>query len=269
MKMEEHTAHFSIDAEWFTNLVRSLWADEDNPEKALSVIDAAFPEMSEADKMCILTGSKKLINAPNDSMDLVDDDSKQTECGNELSCRRVISKLRKDQGLLKDAIQLLADNTENRASPYGLIHVPTNRLQEYDAGNLGMEDFLWQCSDYQKSWVNREEEDGDRPRRSLAEPEEVPAPVPLKRYSVITQSTGWLSPDGNFYPCHWMQHQYIMHDLGMDPIEAEKMGWVKLDDHYGPLWTIDPNQKQIDLMFDWYRDHGKEIPWNLKDLLDK
>lgn len=94
----------------------------------------------------------------------------------------------------------------------------------------------------------------------------------LRRHIVVTSNDGWLSPDGFFYPCQWMQHsRTIAAASGMNAVTAEELGWIKLDSMYGLISSgdRDPTQTQINMLYDWYMSNGTELPWQLKEWMEK
>ena len=87
---------------------------------------------------------------------------------------------------------------------------------------------------------------------------------------------GWLSPDGKFYPCQWMEHIWVarvlLYDMfgeeGRDKDEGklEDMGWIKISQGN----AFEPPRRrattrQRNLVFDYFAEQGKPIPFWWED----
>lgn len=84
-------------------------------------------------------------------------------------------------------------------------------------------------------------------------------------------TTGWISPEGDFYPCNAYAHTEKAREiceslsLDVDPLwgdvrlSIENLGWLHVGLVYGILTvTHDPNEKQAGLLFSWM-DQGVEV----------
>jgi len=93
-----------------------------------------------------------------------------------------------------------------------------------------------------------------------------------------SQSSGWLSPDGKFYPCDYYQHDSFARSLAaiyyisLEGTKAlELCGWIRIydDGNVGHL-EINPTQKQIDTVQDILsgpKNPDERYYENLKDSL--
>ena len=131
---------FTITGDFLTNISRSLWADEQEPEKALDILRTAFPDMQESDVLCVVTGFKKLVGDSNEGILLVPDDAKVSSNGNSLTLNHMFEELRNSAAREKDYLELLTGTTVFRPSPVGLIEIPRRREKEYATGKLGWKD---------------------------------------------------------------------------------------------------------------------------------
>jgi hypothetical protein len=256
--MNSSTApHFSIDGDYLTNLVRSMWADDQNPEKALAVLESGFPEMPYSQRLSIVCGSKRLVG-DEQGIELVDDDATHTEAGTLLSLASVLRSLRQAAEEGADALQLLSDTTIKVPSKRALVAIPLRRLRDYKAGKIDLEDMLYRQV---SAWPP--EVPTPRPAAPILEKEveeDLPPAIPEAK---ITGDSGWLSPEGKFYPCRFMQHTALARALGHeDEQPLTRWGWVRLSMGHPPLPGDRPaTQKQLDLLF----DHLGKLPFWAED----
>ena len=97
-------------------------------------------------------------------------------------------------------------------------------------------------------------------------------------YIMADSEYGWLSPEGKFYPCEYMEHDRVAYYLIKKPVsELEAEGWVRVDDpgdgsgeHQGTYRSTfrcgggekDPNEVQSA----WLKARGHNLdPYGLKD----
>jgi len=87
-------------------------------------------------------------------------------------------------------------------------------------------------------------------------------PTDLKPDEKLISPTGYLLPDGKLYPCPHYGHIALAEALGKTQHEAEKAGWIKLQQGWfmPPFESIEPTQAQLDTMFEWSRKQGVPIP---------
>ena len=270
-----YTVHFRIEGEWLTDLVRSLWADEGEPEKAINILQAAFPTMEQGDMVAILTGSKQLTGMSDDEngLDLVPDTTTESKYGNSLGLKQRFSVL---QAALKEKTEEAADMTQFAVhdtvgvpSAKGLVVVPRRRTRM--GGLTGSQVYLdpdvdletiphYECRAIlgmpygtKDGSLDETEKKGLRGLWEAKE-EEKPGPPPEPFYT-ITTDTGWLSPDGKFYPCAYQGHVSLAYELGFDVHRLETFGWLKFQ-RSDIFWNFldgkfKPTQQQIDLVWDW------------------
>ena len=91
---------------------------------------------------------------------------------------------------------------------------------------------------------------------------------------------GWITPDGDFYGCHYQDHKDLAKDIfeqkySLDSNkldveqEAENQGWLKfgwtylIGDYYFPSKKV--TQAQKDTLFDWCKIHNKKYPKVIMD----
>lgn len=103
------------------------------------------------------------------------------------------------------------------------------------------------------------------------------APPPPEVCDTITSDTGWLSPEGKFYPTKYAQHRYLAEYLagvGGEKI-LEDLGWVRMNtfgpgeqNFFGFVGDVKarPTDIQKKLVRDFCKTHGYEHPfWMRKD----
>lgn len=91
------------------------------------------------------------------------------------------------------------------------------------------------------------------------------------------QSAGWISPQGDFYPCEYYQHDSvgkhlaIIHYKSFDALsELEKNGWIRVFDT--GIMDIDykngVTQKQLDTIFDLYKASDGDYKRHMRNVLN-
>jgi hypothetical protein len=257
--MSVETVTFVVDGPWLTNLVRSLWAAEGEPVKALEVLRSAFPTMSESQRIAICTGTKKLEGTSRDpkGIGFVDDNATEVH-GCKLSLAALIERLDQTDEMdrWKDALQMAIGDVERVASHNGMIRIPRRRVRDYRNGKISAADITHERVEFPTLLYNR----------AKNQPTEDDEPEPPEPQYSINHPMGWLSPDGRFYQCGYMEHLYLIERLGFDDQAAEKAGWIKINgDRPYSRYHIDgtgarPTQRQIDLIFDWCSTNGIKTP---------
>jgi len=251
---------FVIEGGYLTDLTRSLWADEDEPQKAIRILTSAFPDMSRGQILSVLQGDKKLIGDSKRGIALVDDGEEASPHGNPLSADSVVGKLQKklkrsvESG--RDMAQMLVGDTIRTGSRKGLVEYPSWRRKAFQEGEIKLDDMLYREVDtggfFNEGAMGQYRED---------EEDDKPAPPPKPERSISTDS-GWLSPEGKFYRCGYMEHIGMARRLGFQESSLEKLGWVKLTTGHGFLAPDrDVTQSQIDMIWDYCQEHGEEMPW--------
>lgn len=256
---------FTVTGEFLTNLSRTIWADEGAPEKALRILEAAFPEMPQSAMFDVLTGKQRLDGDSNTGITLQPDDEPVSQHGNVRALVAVLKKFRDQADEGEDWKQMVTGQTRLVVSPRGRVEVPVRRTRN-NRLDADLDDIP-----YREAGVNvlrRKffEEDTNRQRmeRGVEEVEVVP-PKPERS---ITSGTGWLSPDGKFYPCEYGGHDDLEFQLGCGRSRLEELGWVKLQNG-NFLWDFsghfEPTQRQIDLVFDYCRKNNTPMPYAFEE----
>jgi len=255
---------FNITGERLTDIVRTLWADDQQPEKAINILRSAFPEMVEGTMYLILCGSYKLVGDSH-GMTLEDDDTTESKLGNPLSIEHTIKTIRDKYETKQDYFQLAIGETHAVGSVKGRIEIPKRRKKQWEKGEVGLEDIPYRQTMF-GSWYRHSRFDSELeslesyPEPDPTEPEDPPPP----EYK-ITTIDGWLSPDGKYYRCPLRGHTDMADRLGFQDIKLEKRGWVKISG--GEVYYLDKiNQRQRDMLFDWYSSREVELPeWMKKN----
>lgn len=239
--MAKGTLCFRIHGEDFTRLVRSMWADEQEPERALRILEGGLPDMGFEDRLSVLTGRKKLVGDSRDGgLGLEKDSATKSPHGNLLTIESVIGAFRSQIDSLEENQRMVLD---------------ARREDEAEDERQRIREEVEIRKELQEERVARMQEEADK-----AKPRKPPK---FKRS--ITGQSGWLSPDGKFYPCGYMEHISIAHRLNRNEGTLEELGWIKIQSG----WAISPGglhhdlpatQSQIDLLFDWYTARGEELP---------
>ena len=259
--MREEKICFHIDGESFTDLVRSIWADEDEPAKALNILEAGFPNLAEADRYAILCGDKKLLGDSREGLQLVPDDVKQSKHGNSLHAKDVIAKQAPRIDRLEDQYQLAAGQVARVASPKGLVEIPQRRLKAWRRGDATLETVPYRLTERAEVLAN---EGMFAHSEEAEEAEQEPSPKPDK---YISGADGWLAPDGKFYRCGVQEHIALSDALGKTCEQLEKLGWIKLSGGKAFEPEKQATQAQIDLVYDWCKKEKITQPYWLEDIL--
>lgn len=221
---------FYVIGEDFTALVRSIWADEQNPERAMRILEGGLPEMDAGDRFAILVGSKKLEGDSREGgLQLVDDKAEKTRLGTPLSFTHLLERIREKQ------------------------------VSEVEY----LEEVIKARNEEIVSWENTV--DGMAEAFFPEEEEEKPTPPPEPQ-DKISHRFGWLSPEGRFYRCEWMEHIWLARALGSSEVELENKGWIKIEKGEAFIPDKAATQRQLDLIFDFYAKDGREMPeWTRHD----
>lgn len=246
--MAKGTLCFHIHGEDFTRLVRSMWADEQEPERALRVLEGGLPDMGFEDRLSVLTGRKKLVGDSRDGgLGLEKDSATKSPHGNLLTIESVI-------GAFRSQIDSLEENQRTVLDAW--------REEEGAKERQRIREEVEIRKELQEERVARMQEEADN-----AEPREPP-----KGARKITGQSGWLSPDGKFYACGYMEHISMADELNRNEGTLEELGWIKIQGGTaispgGFRRDLPATQSQVDLLFDWYTARGEELPYWLKSQL--
>lgn len=284
---------FKIEGEWLTQHCRSLWTREDKADIALRTLLDSLIGINYDQALGILDGRYRLVGDSNEGINMVPD----TDRHDLPTLIDVLSKLKKerDEALddLADLQQLHIGETVEIASPVGLCHIPRRRAHfngkynvlkddceldtlrdEYRLEGIG-NDPTNKCIKYYKRdarWSFDEQKTkfasyhGDTKEYHEEEDDTEP---PLEIHDSIISNTGWLSPDGKFYPCGHMEHNYIAYRLDKSQVDLERGGWVKLSngDIFGFLWggVVTPTEIQRCMLYDFCSLNKVKLPYFLRD----
>lgn len=263
--IEEHCGTdkcpFTVTGEFLTDLSRTLWADEGEPEKALRILEAAFPEMSKSTMFEVLVGKQRLDGDSNAGITLQPDDEPVSQHGNERALEAVLRKFRDQADEGEDWKQMATGQTRIVPSPKGRVEVPVRRTRN-NRLNADLVNIPYREADAEVLRKKFYDTDTNRQRCEQGI-EEAESPSPPKPKRSITTATGWLSPGGKFYPCAYGCHHEVAFRLGYREPMLEKLGWVKLQNG-NFFWDFtthfEPTQRQIDLVFDYCRENHLPLP---------
>lgn len=280
-------ARFVITGDFITRQARAFWADDNQPERAIRLL-GDIEGLTMDQTIGILEGSLKLTGDSSSGIDLEPDKHE----GKKLL--DVIVELRKELNDAKDDLadwnQMALGDTFIAGSPTGARVVPLRRESKSRPGRLaeGLE-FSDLIEDEGREgrpirvWKERE---SPLPRRALAsikaiggydlddEPEEKRPPP--KGENKITSDTGWLSPDGKFYPCKYGGHNDLAARLGISqPYAFMREGPGESGNEWARLCTANDEQmffgehilftaKQFVAISVWCEELKIELPWWLK-----
>lgn len=253
---------FTVKGKFLVNLARQLWADENNPEKAVNILKSAFPDMGDALIFAVLTGDKTLRGDSDVGIDVIDDNATLSPCGNPLGLEEVFGRFQKHSEDMKNQLQFVAGMVAFVPSPKGPVVVP-RRCTERNLTNgvcslkdgIDLEDI-----------PHRKATKHDRRNALLASEKEKTSWAPLPATNGITTNNGWLSPKGKFHPCGYGEHlKLACHLAGTANGERdlEQQNWVKVQENQF-LWDYSgrfrPTQRQLDAVYDWCREKQLSIP---------
>jgi len=262
--MSANQIAFVVDGEWLTNICRQLWADEGNPDKALDLLDAAFPDMTQTDKLAVLVGEKKLVGNSNEGIELIEDNTAVSSFGNPLDLSSLIHKQQQSIKRSREhelmARQMASSTTAFVTSPKGLVEIPlccaarhANGGYWYLKEGIDLEQIPHRVCETlyaDKILSNPLEREKDQQRR-----------VATRASREINHTDGWLSPQGKFYRCGWMEHISLADALGYTEKQLEELGWIKISNNRAIPSEKPPSQAQINALFDW----KKELPYWVED----
>jgi hypothetical protein len=270
--------HFVITGEFMTKQARTFWSLEDEPKRAIELLEALHG-ISQQQILDVLEGRMKLGGDSSTGITLEKDSAEMP------TLLSVLSKLKDERDQARedtaDVIQMMNNDVVGVASPRGLIMVPRRQTQRDSRGRRDLRDGLdWKGSvrpnnaDDKGEWVEprfyRETESSMRVQEKRPEREPEPPPAPPKPDEKITRDNGWLSPDGKFYGCSYGGHNQLTSDLDLEYGQTDKENWVKLqardgEQHFFPhdYDAVAAIQKEMILAF--CLDNTIEPPWWVKE----
>jgi hypothetical protein len=283
--MTSGSAYFTVTGEFLTQISRQLWADEQQPEKAINLLEKGLHGITLEQVFLILTGQKQLIGDSSTGIELIDDTATVSLHENSLDLLAILKKFREREDRLEDQLQFSTDQTELVSSQFGLIEVPRRQTISSQTGlsirlkdNVDLEKIPYRvCTPEikQKHCFSRENQLKRENRNitgetnfNMLEEQDLPPSNPPKPEFVITTDNGWLSPSGEFYQCNYGEHISLAYRLGHDEIKLEKFNWIKVQNrrfwNNGYLNKENQDetvtQKQRDLIFDYCIKHKIDLP---------
>lgn len=293
---------FVVTGEFITQQARAFWNDEGEPEKAMSLMECLHG-ISQDQIMDVLEGRSKLVGDSSSGVDLVPDGTYQGK-----TFRQVVGALRAQRDEAEDEREDIAQMTARDvvlvASPTGRRLIPRRKAQRTYSTLYTL---MTLCDGYefddlmdtakpgtkrQRVWeqldpvnptpqmldvldtVERVRGSADPIPVVEVEDEEERRPPPPEPESTITGGTGWLSPEGKFYPCGYAQHARTAWSLGLtnNPYNhgVEVDGWVRLgvmaDDRqyfFGDHKTFNDTVKRMVRVY--CQENSIELPFWLSD----
>lgn len=261
--MTQIAARFVITGEFLTETTRSLWNDENEPERAMAILENLHG-ITKDQIHAVLEGKMRLTGDSNTGVGIEPDDSGYK--GKTL--KQVVGKIKKQRDEAEDErldlAQMASGDTVSMGSPTGLRKVPKRKTErrgisgrrylkkgyEFDdilRGDFGTEVDVEPGAKPLKIWQQLERSSylsnasASKRTEVLSDEDEDDEPPPYE--NEIAHDTGWLSPDGKFYRCSYGGHRELSGRLGVSFEDEEK--WVKLamDNRYGgqQFWC-DPKQ---------------------------
>lgn len=269
------TVHFMIDFEGMTKHVRGLWA-EGSYWKCVETLDALGVPMRYWP--AVIEGRAKLIQDP-DGVKGVDGQLTKDEWQPDLDmCHNgrypkyeQLSKLFEqqkqwaqnlDQAYL-EVCNLWKEYNRTRFNGKRLAEI-IRQLQTYPAevlelAGVDVHELLPHEVDYNPIAGKFEIDVDDYVAHQL----ELDKAKPPK--SGLSKPTGWLLPNGKFYSCDWMDHEWLcntLKDITRD--QAEAAGWIAFTHSVGQPTDFkiiygnkEPTQRQLDTLFDWQQKYGE------------
>lgn len=291
-KAETHIVHFTVEGEFITDTARRLWNEEDEPVRALRILEC-ITGLTQAQMMDIIEGRSKLVGDSSEGMRLEPD---KAECK---SLQETIRKLKEERDEARDEAADLTqmviggdEATTVLPSPTGLRRVPRRKTrlhhgkgssrtalkEEYEFDDVLKDPeapvVRGRGTKPLKIWQQVSLPPGPRkPKAPLTEEvERMRTPPPGE--DKITHDTGWLSPEGKFYRCGYAQHARVAYDLSLtehpDNHFVKPEGWVRLgitDDrqYFFEDEVVAPTEAQRQLIRDYCKEQGIEEPWWMRE----
>jgi hypothetical protein len=304
---------FKIHGEDFTRLVRGLWADELQTVKAIRLLVLGLNRCTEPIAISILTGEKKLVGV--NTLDLVDDGATQTENGNLLSAVSVMARIEnaKEWENFRRRVneQLVAGQVKVMGSPWGLMEVPISVWKKMESGEWNWNDAKSLCRSYGTYYPDKDEPGHQATREALVEKRKN-ATNPTKEINgniywreedeenivdrfldndrkmrkvseegakpdkELVSENGWIAPNGDFFPCGEIQHDWLADVLHgeKDGVKVIEKTHVRISVNHLSRGMRSPfqfegkqlTQKQKDTIWDWCQKHDEKCPdWAFKE----
>ncbi len=268
--MIKRTMCFVVTGEFITEHARSLWAER-CPDRAVGLLMKGLQGIDLGQAMGVLTGKSKLVGDSSAGIELVEDDATMSPHGMPLpSLTAMFEGMQQRSEIAErdvaDLIAMESGETTSLASPTGLRVVPRRTAADLKSGKVdwdGVRIYRELGQAGQEALLT------DEPATRTLPPDPPPPPKPTR---CIVTDTGWLSPDGKFYPCGLREHvsmaTRIQRELHPDEEEPalggwerslEKQNWLKLAGHQGVFGgEREPTSRQKKLVLDWCLGEGKD-----------
>lgn len=306
--MSTDTVHFTVDGDFITDTARRLWAEEDEPEKALRIL-RCMHGITEGQILDVLEGRSKLVGDSDSGIKLEPD----THTGK--TAEQLFAKMRAERDEARDEradfAQMASGETVIVPSHDGAREIPRRKARPFmdtGAGRLH-EDYefddraeelpkgknkqpkklhiyrslrdRFRASDTAAAVAKRgitetgetEEEKAAREERAWEAAREA-AKKALTPTETITSTTGWLSPEGLFYPVLYGEHGKVAWALGLaeHPQDhgCKPPGWVRLGVNLERQYffeddTVKPTDAQRAAVRAYCTEKSIELPWWLRD----
>jgi hypothetical protein len=245
-------AHFTITGAFVTQHARKLWA-EGHAAEALRFLMEDMEGMTEEIALLICTGKKKLVGK-NAEIGLEDD--KATTDSRDIPLPSAIEVFMRKDFKTKEAerdLNVVLGISRDVEEAWGVTPVgkmPRIQMQtiwdrkkptpeEQQQANLILDGMIQEMID-----------------RTSPEAKENPEPdIELEAES------GWLSPEGDFFPCHYRGHITLANRLGDGEFALESSGWLKLSARrwYRSDYEKPVTQKQFDSIVEWCTKHKAKM----------
>ncbi|TAL42462.1 MAG: hypothetical protein EPN91_08765 [Salinibacterium sp.] len=280
------TVHFSVQGEFITDTARRLWAEEGEQERALRIL-RCMQGITEQQILDVLEGRSQLVgwsDSP-EGIQLKSDKHKgvtleeqfkklkgeryefddqpkdikskrSTRTGNPPKKQRIYRKMKDSGGISRPKLKRFESSMEGIA-----------RMADPGDTNKG---FL-------PAETEREREEREEKEREEKEEEARQyAKANLVVSDTITGDTGWLSPEGKFYPCGYSEHARVIWALGLcghpQMHGAHPAGWVRLGMNGSEPYVHDahdspdpPTKAQKDLISAFCKKRKIKLPWWLEE----
>lgn len=244
--------HFTITGAFVTRHARNLWA-EGRASEALRLLVEDMEGMTEEIALLICTGKKKLTGK---DAEIHLEDDKATTDNRDIPLPSAIEVFMRKEHKAKEAerdlnvVLGIAKETEEKWGVPPVGKMPKIRMQ-----------VAW---DYKKPTPEEQQEanlilDGMiQEMIDQTSPEVKGKPEPDIK---LEAESGWLSPDGDLFPCHYRGHINLANRLGDGEFALESRGWLKLSarrwyygNYEGPV-----TQKQFDTISAWCEKHKAKM----------